>query len=491
MAGRARLRLGVPVPTAAAASSPSSAPTPSTSSRVISTVDPVTGGAGADVSCASDADVDAAVARAEQARRGWRTTPAGGRAAALRVAAAAVRAAAPDLGAALTATTGRLLGQSVESAQVAADLLDEAAVTGVQGAGRSLDGDLLSVDVVRREPHGVVAVITPWNDPFPAAAGLLAAALVTGNTVVHKPSERSSAPGAVMAVLIAAALPSGVLEVLTGDGVVGARIVADPRVHLVAQVGSTATGRAIAAATGARGARCLVENGGKDPIVVDDGVDPAWAAGQIALGAFTNTGQLCVAVERVYLHEGVADAVLAELVGLADAMVVGDPSDPATTLGPLVDEGPLAAVAAHVDQALAAGATALTGGARLERTGSFDPATVLTGCTEEMAVMREETFGPVAPVTVVASFEEGLELAGRGDFGLAATVLTPSTERALVAAAELEVGTVKVNAVFGGAPGGSADPRRSSGSGRGFGPDLLGEMTVLKAVHLEGAPPAP
>ncbi len=455
--------------------------------RTVTTTDPTTGEPGADVVCSSDAEVGAALARADAARAAWAATPAAERAGALRAAASAVRSAAPDLGALLTATTGRLVGQSVESATVAADLLDEAAVTGVLDAGRALAGNPLALDVVRREPHGVVAVITPWNDPFPAAAGLLAAALVTGNAVVHKPSERSSAPGAALASLIAAALPAGALEVVTGDGAVGERIVADERVQLVAQVGSTAAGRSIAAATGARGARCLVENGGNDPIVVDDGVDPAWAAGQIALGAFTNTGQICTAVERVYLHAGVADAVLAELAALAEATVVGDPAEESTTLGPLVDERQLALVAAHVEQAVGAGATVLAGGARLERPGSFYPATVLSGCTEEMTIMREETFGPVAPVTVVATFDEGVDLAGRGDFGLAATVLTPSTERALAAAARLEVGTVKVNAVFGGAPGGSADPRRSSGSGRGFGPDLLGEMTVLKAVHVEAA----
>ena len=463
------------------------APTPGRG-RVLTTVDPTTGRPGADVVCATDAGVDAAIARADAARTAWRATPPSARAGALRTAAAAVRAHADQLGAALCATTGRLLGQCVDSALVAADLLEEAAVAGVLDAGRSLGGDALAVDVVRREPRGLVAVITPWNDPFPAAAGLLAAALVTGNVVVHKPSERSAAPGAAMAGLVAAALPPGVLEVVTGDAAVGARIVADERVHLVAQVGSTAAGRAISAAAGARGARALVENGGKDPLVVDAGVDPAWAAQQIATGAFTNTGQLCTAVERVYLHAEVADAVLAELVALARATTVGDPRERATDMGPLVDQAQLALVARHVDEAVAAGARALTGGARADRPGCFYPPTVLTGCTADMAVMAQETFGPVAPCTVVASFEEGLELAGAGDFGLAATVLTASTEHALRAADALEVGTVKVNAVFGGAPGGSADPRRASGSGRGYGPDLLGEMTVLKAVHLQAAP---
>ena len=482
-----------PSATSSAAAAPSlwldGAEVVSTGTRVLATTDPATGRPGPDVVCAADAEVDAALAGADAARDLWRRTAPSQRAGALRAAAAAVRAEADALGDLLTAATGRLLGQSRDSARVAADILDEAAVTGVLDAGRNLGGAVGAVDVVRREPRGLVAVITPWNDPFPAAAGLLAAALVAGNTVVHKPSERSAAPGFAMARLIAAALPAGVLQVVSGDGAVGARIVADERVHVVAQVGSTATGRKIAAAVGARGARALVENGGKDPILVDAGVDPAWAAAQIAAGAFTNTGQLCTSVERVYLHADVADAVVAELAAIAEGTAVLAPTDPASQLGPLVDERQLALVASHVDGALAAGARAVTGGARLDRPGSWFPPTVLVGCTEDMAVMSEETFGPVAAVTVVASFDEGLALAGSGAYGLAATVLTPDMAHAMTAAESLEVGTVKVNAVWGGAPGGSADPRRGSGSGRGYGPDLLGELTALKAVHLEPAPP--
>lgn len=455
--------------------------------REVARVSPVDGAPTVVLVPATDDEVAQAVAGAHAARRAWRRTAPGERAAALRTAAARVREQADVLGAVLSADTGRLLATSVESARVAADILDEAATTGLGATGRTLAGDPLALDVVRREPHGVVAVITPWNDPYPAAAGLLAAALVTGNTVVHKPSERSPRAGWELARVVAESFPPGVLQVVNGDGATGAAVVADPRVALVAQVGSSATGRAIAAAAGARGARVLRENGGKDPIVVDAGVDPAWAAQQIATGAFTNTGQLCTSVERVYLHEDVADAVLAELTEIARDMRVGDPADPATQLGPLVDEAQLAVVEAHVDHAMAAGARVLAGGSRLDGPGAFYAPTVLDGCTSDMTVMTEETFGPVAAVTRVPDFATALELADTGAYGLAATVLTPRLEHALEAAETLDVGTVKVNAVFGGAPGGSADPRRESGAGAGYGPDLLAAMTVLKAVHVEAA----
>ncbi|MBO3087260.1 aldehyde dehydrogenase family protein [Cellulomonas dongxiuzhuiae] len=455
--------------------------------REIVRVSPVDGRPAVVLVPADAHEVDAAVAGAHAARRTWRRTVPQERAAALRTAAAHVRARAEELGMLLTRDTGRLLTQSVASAHVAADILEETATTGLGATGRALAGDPLALDVVRREPHGVVAVITPWNDPFPAAAGLLAAALVTGNTVVHKPSERSPRAGFELARTIAEAFPGGVLEVVNGDGETGAALVADTRVALVAQVGSSATGRAIARAAGERGARVLRENGGKDALVVDAGVDAAWAARQIATGAFTNTGQLCTSVERVYLHQDVADAVLAALVAIAEEMRMGAPEEPGTELGPLVDGAQRDVVVRHVEEAVAAGARALVGGRPLDGPGAYYPPTVLDGCTADMAVMREETFGPVAAITRVPDFATALELADAGAYGLAATVLTPRLDHALLAAEHLDVGTVKVNAVFGGAPGGSADPRRESGAGAGYGPDLLAAMTQLKTVHLEPA----
>ena len=431
-----------------------------------------------------------AVERARAASPGWRAVAPAARAGHLREAAAAIRAAADDLGDLLCLTTGRLLGEACESARVAADLLDEAAVTGLLG-GRALAGGPGSIDLVRHEPRGVVAVITPWNDPYPAAAGLIAAALVTGNTVVHKPSERSAGPGARLTELVAGSLPAGVLELVEGGADAGAALADHAGVDLVAHIGSSAAGASVRVACAARGAASVTENGGKDALLVDAGVDPAWAADQIALGAFTNAGQLCTSVERVYLHQDVAEAVLDELVRRAEALVVGDPRDPATTMGPLVDGRAVETVDDHVMEALRRGARLLTGGSTLAAGPTAYAPTVLEGCTDDMLVMAEETFGPVAAVAVVGSWEEAVQRARGGRYGLAATVLTDDSRHALQAIDQLDVGTVKVNAVFGGAPGGSADPRGDSGRGAGYGPDLLREMVVLKAVHWESATRAP
>jgi succinate-semialdehyde dehydrogenase/glutarate-semialdehyde dehydrogenase len=280
-----------------------------------------------------------------------------------------------------------------------------------------------------------------------------------------------------------------VLSMLAGAGPTGAAL-AGAAVDLVAHVGSTANGRSIAAAAARTGAKVLLENGGNEPMIVDGDVDPEWAAEQAALGCFANAGQICTSVERVYVVEPVAEAFLAALVRRAESLVVGPGTDPATELGPLVDVRLRDAVHDQVRAALDAGARALTGGVVPHGPGSFYPATVLADCTDDMAVMREETFGPVAPVRVVASFEQALEAACSGDYGLAAVVLTGSMAHAQRGWRELPVGTVKVNAAFGGAPGGAAEPRARSGQGFGYGPELLDEMTTTKVVHLAPPPPS-
>jgi acyl-CoA reductase-like NAD-dependent aldehyde dehydrogenase len=284
--------------------------------------------------------------------------------------------------------------------------------------------------------------------------------------------------------VLAEVLPDGVITPLIGDGETGAALAADPGLGLIAHVGSSATGRAIAEAAARTGVKVLLENGGNDPLIVDAGVNPEWAAEQAALGAFANAGQICVSVERIYVHADIAGPFLAALTARAGALVQGSGMDPATQLGPLVDERQRAIVHEHVADALAGGARALTGGQLPDGPGAFYPATVLADCTDDMLVMREETFGPVAPVRVVSSFGEALTAASHGPYGLAASVLTRDMEHAQRAWRELPAGTVKINAVFGGAPGGAAEPHGRSGRGFGYGPELLDEMAQVKVVHI-------
>jgi len=222
----------------------------------------------------------------------------------------------------------------------------------------------------------------------------------------------------------------------------------------------------------------LRENGGNDALVIDADVDPRWAAEQAALGAFANSGQICTSVERIFVHRAVAEPFLAALVEQARVR------NQAGGLAPLVDERMRAEVDRQVSATLAAGATLLAGGGVPDGPGAHYPATVVADCPVDSMLMTEETFGPVAPVHVVEDFAEGLRLAADDRYGLAASVLSGSLEHITEAVATLRVGTVKINGVFGGAPGGAAEPRGESGSGFGYGPELLDEMTARKVVHI-------
>ncbi|MGH1563281.1 aldehyde dehydrogenase family protein [Mumia sp. DW29H23] len=451
---------------------------------VLTVLDPADGSLVGRLACATPAEVDAAVEPAAKTAPDWARTSPTDRAARVAEAAALVEAAADELALLTTHEMGKPLADARGGVEAGVATLRQYAELGPLHRGRALQGGWDATDLMIPQPRGVVAAITPWNDPVAVPCGLLGAALVTGSTVVLKPSERSPHTGLELARVMAEALPAGVLQVLVGDGRTGAALTGSAQVDLVAHVGSTATGRAIAQAAARTGAKVVLENGGNDPMIVDEGVDVAWAAEQAALGAFANAGQICTSVERIYVVEPVADAFLEALVRRADALVVGPGTDPATQLGPLVDERLRGTVHEHVEGAAAAGATVLTGGEVPGGPGTFYPATVLAGCTDDMAVMREETFGPVAPVRVVPDFAAALDCAAAGPYGLAAVVLTADMEHAQRAWRELPVGTVKVNAAFGGAPGGAAQPRGASGSGFGYGPELLDEMTTTKVVHV-------
>jgi len=452
--------------------------------RTLTIHDPADGTLVGELEVATAGLVRNAVESASKAAADWARTAPAERAARVAAAAARVEEAADELALLTTREMGKPLGDAGGGVEAGVATLRQYAELGPLHRGRSLQGAWDAIDLMVPGPRGVVAAITPWNDPVAVPCGILGAALVTGNTVVLKPSERTPHTGVELARLISAQLPPGVLEVVVGDGETGASLAGSPDVDVVVHVGSTAAGRSIAAAAAVTGAKVLLENGGNDPMVVDAGVDADWAAEQAALGAFANAGQICTSVERVYVVEEAAGPFLEALTRRAEAMVTGPGTDPATQLGPLVDARMRETVHAHVSDAVGRGAQLLAGGEVPDGPGTFYPATVLTGCTASMTVMQQETFGPVAPVAVVPDFDAALAEAASGPYGLAAVVLTASMPHAQRAWRELPVGTVKVNAAFGGAPGGAAHPRGASGTGFGYGPELLDELTVTKVVHL-------
>lgn len=327
------------------------------------------------------------------------------------------------------------------------------------------------------DAHGVVAIVVPWNAAVEVVMRTLPAALLLGNTVVIKPSER--APWAVRELAETLDLPPGVVNVVVGDASAGQSLIEDPRVRLVIHTGSVASGRSIARVCAEQLKPAILELGGKDPILVDRDVDIEWAAATVALGSWINAGQLCTAIERIYVDEFIAADFIDALAEHARAETVGPGLDDRTTVGPLIDERMRVLVAEHVDAALASGARAVVGGAPLPGPGFFYPPTVLVDAPDDSPVMVEETFGPIAPVRVVSNLDDAVSLANRGKYGLAATVLTNRPE-GVVAARRLKAGTVWVNAYLAGTPGGRILPRGESGLG------VVGDRrAVLEAI---GAP---
>ncbi|MCK9249903.1 MAG: aldehyde dehydrogenase family protein [Solirubrobacteraceae bacterium] len=434
------------------------------SGGTIDLVDPATQRVIARLPTGSPEDVDAAVAAAAAAQPAWAALPLEDRLSRLERFADALEAHAAEL----AELECREMGKPVDIGEafvlsgvevLRASIADARTYAFVE---TQVDTDEQLKRVLRR-PLGVVAQIVPWN--FTVAATLLGLGplLAAGNAVVWKPSERAPLSGVRMAEL-ADDLPPGVLNLVLGDRRAGEPLADHPDVGLVHFTGSVPSGRSVAGSAAGHLRRAVLELGGKDPVVVDAGVDVDATAEAVAFGAFVNTGQICTSMERIYVHRDVADAFVAALVAQAEQWTMGDGHDEGVRLGPLVDERQRRIVHEHVTDAVRDGATVLTGGEPPDRTGFFYPATVLVDVDDDMLIMREETFGPVAPIKAVDSFEEGLRRAADSRFGLAATVYTTDPDHAALCDA-LPVGVVWVNEWQGGGLARTYEPAGDSGSG--------------------------
>ncbi len=454
----------------------------------IDVLDPATGDAIGRIPAGSAEVTDAAVHAARVAAREWARTDPVERAACLKEGARRLREHARELAELQTREGGKPLADSLGGVEAGIAAIEQYAELGPLHRGHSLQGSWDATDLMVHEPRGVVALLVPWNDPVALACGQIAAALVTGNGVIFKPSEKTPLSAARIVELLD--VPAGALVLLQGDARAGRPLAAHEGVDLVVHTGSTQTGREIAEACAGRLGKALLALGGKDPLIVDAGVDPEWAAGEAALGAFADAGQSCTSVERIYVHREVAGPFLSALARRARDLRVGPGIDERTQMGPLIDEDQRLWVHRHVQDAVHAGAELLAGGELPDGPGFFYPPTVLAGPPRDAPVLAQETFGPVAAARIVDSFDAALAEACTGDYGLAASVLTPSQANAQRAWRELPVGTVRINGVFGGAPGGAPEPRGHSGMGVGSGPELLDEMTHTKVVHFAPAPAA-
>jgi len=298
-----------------------------------------------------------------------------------------------------------------------------------------------------KQPVGVVAAIVPWNSPLVLTAMKLAPALAAGCCVVLKPAEDTSLTALRLgALLLEAGVPPGVVNIVTGLGhVVGAALSAHPGVDKISFTGSTQVGRAVLAAAAGNLKKVTLELGGKSPVIVMPDADLDQAIPGAANAIFFNSGQVCVAGSRLYIHRDIFDRVIAGIADIARGMKLGHGLDPATQIGPLVSRKQADRVQRYVQEALADGARAVVGGRQLGAHGSFIEPTVLVDVRPEMACVREEIFGPVVVATPVDSLEQALQLANDSIYGLAASIWTRDLSTAHRAAALLKSGTVWIN----------------------------------------------
>jgi betaine-aldehyde dehydrogenase len=367
---------------------------------------------------------------------------------------------------------------------------DYYAEIGRDSAGRVIPSiEATQLSLIVKDPLGVVGCIVPWNYPLLLLSWKLAPALAAGNTTVCKPSELTP----VSTLMLAGCfdhMPAGAVNLLAGAGDVGAAIARHEGVDCVAFTGSVETGKKVAAAAAERIARVNLEMGGKDPFIVCSDVAPNGGVEVAAQGgawaAYLNAGQVCTSAERFYVMEDVYDDYLSAFVEHTDSLVIGDPTDSNTDVGPMVSAAQRQKVVDQLEAAVAAGAEVVTGGgdAGQERGHYFAPA-VVTGAPPQTDLLREETFGPVAPIVPVKSLDEAIELANSTRFGLGANIYTSDLKTMVRCMREIKAGTVWFNDPLTDNDAGPFGGFKQSGLGRELGREGLEAFQETKHVHIE------
>lgn len=442
-------------------------------------------------------EIASAVAKARAAQGRWAVTPPAARLRIVRRFRQLVCEQKDEIAAVITREAGKPLAEAISTEvlvvlDAAKFLLDNAAqFLQPEPVPHANPVMKLKRGLLFREPYGVIGIISPWNYPFSLPAVQTLTALATGNAVVLKPSEFTPFSSLELERLLReAGLDPDLLQIVTGEGLTGAALLESPIDKLIF-TGSVATGKRVAQAAAARLLPVVLELGGKDPMIVLEDADVDVASSAAVWGAFMNAGQTCLSVERCYVHESIYDAFLKSCVEKSAKLRLGPGSDPATDVGPMIHERQLRIVQSHLEDAVARGVRLLAGGKTLPQLGAnfFSP-TILAGVDHSMAIMREETFGPVLPVCSFKTEDEAVALANDSEFGLAASIWTRDRRRGEALARRVNAGTVMVNdvvACFGisEAPHGGV---KASGIGRTHGRFGLEEMVWPKYIDSDRLP---
>jgi succinate-semialdehyde dehydrogenase/glutarate-semialdehyde dehydrogenase len=463
--------------------------------REVISYDPATGEEVGRAPLSTPEDVSRAVERARAAQKSWAALSFRERASVVTRARALVLEELEEIASLVSRESGKPSAEAVSMEIVPTlDLMQFFA----RKSARMLRPERIDIGLynllgrtshIEYRPLGVVGIISPWNFPWATPLDEVVMALMAGNAVVVKPSELTPLVGLKIAdVFERAGLPEGVLEVVTGDGSTGAALV-EAGVDKVMFTGSVETGRRVAEAAARRLIPVVLELGGKDPMIVFEDAELGAAVEAAVWGAFANSGQACASVERCYVHERVAEDFTARVVEKVKTLRQGAEGEEGSDIGAMSSERQLLTVERHVTEALSRGALALTGGSRLnspDSRGYFHEPTVLTNVDHAMAVMREETFGPVLPIMTFRDEREAVRLANDSPFGLTASVWTRDLARGRRVARQIEAGTVMVNEVLythgiAQTPWGGV---KQSGLGRTHGRLGLLELVVPHHVHV-------
>ena len=444
-------------------------------------INPATGEAFVQCPRASKAQLDRAVAAAKAAFPAWSKTPVAERKKALLAMADVIQNNAAELARLLTQEQGKPIGDATGEVYGAAAFFRY--FTALDLPVKVLDDSEGRKVEAHRRPLGVIGAIVPWNFPLILMAFKVPAALLAGNTIVLKPAATTPLATLRMAELIKDLVPPGVLNVIADANDLGGELTAHPDVRKVSFTGSTATGSKVMAGAAAMLKRITLELGGNDAGIVLDDVDPKTAAPKIFQGAFQNSGQVCIAMKRLYVHESIYDAMCDELAALAEAAVVGDGLEQGTQLGPLQNKMQYDKVKEIIEDARQHG-NIIAGGTTPDRPGYFIRPTIVRDISDGTRLVDEEQFGPVLPVIKFSDPEDALGRANASNYGLGGSIWAKDLDRAYALAERMESGTVWINKHSELAPNIPFGGAKQSGIGVELGEEGLLEFTQLQVINM-------